>query len=316
MIRYLIKRFLVAIPTFLGITIIVFFLSNMAPGGPVDVLAANNNLSPEAYEQLKVSLGLDKPVLVRYGIWIGDFLQGDLGTSTRTNTPVSKVIGERVGASLLLTLSGLLFCLLISMPLGIMSAYKEGSAWDKAGSVVAFLGSSLPGFFISLLLVYTFAAKLGWLPATGMYTANGGHSIGDLLAHMVMPTFVLGFTMCGEFIKQIKGSMLEVLSDEHVKTARSKGLRERAVVIKHVFRNSLIPMITLISLTVPFLLGGAVVTEQVFGWPGLGSLMVLSINARDYNAIMGVTVFIAAGVLICNVILDLVYARLDPRIRN
>lgn len=316
MIRYLIKRFLVAVPTFLGITLIVFILSNMAPGNPVDVLAANNNLSPEAYEQLKVSLGLDKPVLVRYGIWIADFVQGDLGNSTRTNTPVAKVIGERMGASLLLTLSGLVFCLLISLPLGIMSAYKEGSAWDKAGSVVAFLGSSLPGFFISLLLVYFFAAKLGLLPATGMYSANGAHTLSDLLAHMIMPTFVLGFTMCGEFIKQIKGSMLEVLSDEHVKTARSKGLKERVVVIKHVFRNSLIPLITLISLTVPFLLGGAVVTEQVFGWPGLGSLMVLSINAHDYNAIMGVTVFIAAGVLICNLVLDLIYAKLDPRIRN
>ena len=316
MIRYLIKRFLVAIPTFLGITLIVFILSNMAPGSPVDVLAANNTLSEEAYEQLKVSLGLDKPVLVRYGIWLGDFFQGDMGVSTRTNTPVSKVIGERVGASLLLSVSGLVFCLLISLPLGILSAYKEGSIWDKLGSVVAFLGSSLPGFFISLLMIYVFAAKLGVLPATGMYSATGSHSIGDLLAHMIMPTFVLGFTMCGEFIKQIKGSMLEVLSDEHVKTARSKGLRERVVVMKHVFRNSLMPLITLISLTVPFLLGGAVVTEQVFGWPGLGSLMVLSINSRDYNAIMGVTVFIAAGVLICNVILDLVYAKLDPRIRN
>lgn len=316
MIRYLIKRFLIAIPTFLGITVIVFFLSNMAPGGPVDVLAANNNLTPEAYEQLKVSLGMDKPVIVRYGIWFVNFLQGDLGMSTRTNTPVIKVIGERVGASLLLTGSGLLLCLIISIPLGILSAYKEGSVWDSIGSGIAFLGSSLPGFFISLLLIYIFAAKLGWLPATGMYTATGDHSLKDLATHMIMPTFVLGFTMCGEFVKQIKGNMLEVLNDEHVKTARSKGMKERTVIIKHVFRNSLIPLVTLISLTVPFLLGGAVVTEQVFGWPGLGSLMVLSIDARDYNAIMGVTVFIAAGVLICNVLLDLVYAKLDPRIRN
>jgi peptide/nickel transport system permease protein len=313
MLKYIIKRILLAIPTFIGITVLVFVLSNMAPGSPVDVLASTNNLSEEAYEQLKVSLGLDKPVIVRYGDWLLNFVQGDLGTSTRTNTPVFGVIRERLGASLLLTVTSLLVCLLISIPLGVLSAVKQGSAWDTGANVLSFLGTSTPGFFLSLILVYFFAAKLGWLPATGMYEPNGAHTVGQLIRHMILPVFVMSFGMCGDFIKQTKGSMLEVYNNDYVKTARSKGLKNRVVIIKHVLRNALIPVVTMIALTVPFLLGGAVVTEQVFSWPGIGSLMVLSINSRDYNAIMGITVFIAAGVLICNLVLDLLYAKLDPR---
>lgn len=313
MIKYVLKRILLAIPTFIGITVLVFVLSNMAPGSPADVLASNMSLSEEGYQQLKESLGLDKPVIVRYGIWLLDFVQGDLGTSTRTNSPVFGVIKERLPASLLLTLTSLVVCLLVSIPLGVLSAVKPGSAWDTVSSALSFLGTSIPGFFLSLILVYFFSAKLGWLPATGMYEPNGAHTFGQLVRHMILPVFVLSFGMLGDFIKQVKGSMLEVYNNEYVKTARSKGLKNRVVIIKHVLRNALIPVVTMISLTVPFLLGGAVVTEQVFSWPGIGSLMVLSITARDYNAIMGVTVIIAAGVLICNLVLDLVYAKLDPR---
>ena len=313
MIKYILKRILLAIPTFFGITALVFVLSNLAPGSPADVLASSVSLSEEGYQQLKESLGLDKPIVVRYGIWLADFVQGDLGQSTRTNTPVFGIIKERLGASLLLTVTSLIVCLLISIPLGVMSAVKQSSGWDTFSSVLSFLGTSIPGFFLSLILVYFFAAKLGWLPATGMYEPNGAHTFGQLVRHMIMPVFVLSFGMCGDFIKQTKGSMLEVINNDYVKTARSKGLKNRIVVIKHVLRNALIPVVTMVSLTVPFLLGGAVVTEQVFSWPGIGSLMVLSITARDYNAIMGVTVVIAAGVLICNLVLDLVYAKLDPR---
>ena len=297
MIKYILKRILLAIPTFIGITALVFVLSNLAPGSPADVLASSVSLSEEGYQQLKESLGLDKPIVVRYGIWLAVF----------------GIIKERLGASLLLTVTSLIVCLLISIPLGVMSAVKQSSGWDTFSSVLSFLGTSIPGFFLSLILVYFFAAKLGWLPATGMYEPNGAHTFGQLVRHMIMPVFVLSFGMCGDFIKQTKGSMLEVINNDYVKTARSKGLKNRIVVIKHVLRNALIPVVTMVSLTVPFLLGGAVVTEQVFSWPGIGSLMVLSITARDYNAIMGVTVVIAAGVLICNLVLDLVYAKLDPR---
>lgn len=313
MIKYIIKRFLLAIPTFIGITVLVFVLSNLAPGSPADVLASSVNLSEEAYEQLEKSLGLDKPIIVRYGIWLLDFVQGDLGTSTRTNTPVFGIIKERLGPSLMLTVTSLIVCLLVSIPLGVMSAVKQSSGWDTTSNVLSFLGTSIPGFFLSLILVYFFAARLGWLPATGMYEPNGAHTFGQLVRHMILPVFVLSFGMLGDFIKQTKGSMLEVINNDYVKTARSKGLKGRVVVIKHVLRNALIPVVTMVSLTVPFLLGGAVVTEQVFSWPGIGSLMVLSITARDYNSIMGVTVVIAAGVLICNLVLDLVYAKLDPR---
>jgi len=312
--KYLVKRILLAIPTFLGITIMIFFLANLAPGGPLDVLASEASMSEEAFEQLKIAMGLDKPIIVRYGIWLGNFVRGDLGTSTRTYKPVAEIIGQRLGPSLVLTVTSLLFCLILSIPLGIMAASRPGSKWDTVSSGIAFMGTSLPTFFIALILVYVFAAKLGWLPATGMYDINGPRTLGSLARHLIMPAFILGFSMCGQFIKQTRGSLLEVFNEEYVKTARAKGLREHVVIIKHVFRNGLIPIVTMISLTVPGLLGGAVITETIFSWPGVGSLMVQSINMRDYNTIMGVTALVAAGVLIINIIIDFVYARLDPRI--
>ena len=315
MVRFILKRFLLAVPVFLGITVLVFVLANMAPGNPAEIVAASaDSMTEEALEQLKESMGLDKPVIVRYVIWLLDLLHGDLGQSTRTTQPVLNLIGERIGPSLILTLSSLVVAVVISIPLGVLAAYKPGSVLDHASSFLAFFGSSTPSFFISLVLIYFFAVKWKALPSMGMYNSGEQPNMLSLVRHLLLPMSVLVFRMIGNLIKQTKGSILEILNEDYVKTARSKGLLEYKVIIRHALRNALVPVITSIGLLVPFLIGGAVITEQIFGWPGMGSLMVESIHARDYNAIMGVTVVISGTVLIVNIFLDVVYSILDPRI--
>ncbi len=314
MLKYILKRLLQAIPTFLIITIAVFVLSNAAPGSPVDLIKAAGDLTPEAEQELRVQLGLDKPVAVRYLIWLGDMLHGDFGTSTRTNQPVWSLVQERIGPTLVLTLTSLVCSLLIAIPLGIMASLRPYSIWDTVSSFLAFLGASTPNFFVALVALYIFAVKLGLLPSMGMYSSNGG-GLGDLALHLVLPVSITVIRMMGTYIKQTRGSMLDVMNEEYVKTARAKGLGEGTVVIKHILRNALIPIVSCIGLNIPYLVGGSTVTEQIFGWPGMGSLLVLSINQRDYNVIMAITVLIAAAVLVVNLLIDLLYAYLDPKIR-
>lgn len=292
----------------------VFILSNMAPGSPADVMASSGNLTNEAYEELKVSLGLDKPVIVRYFYWLLDLAKGDLGKSTNSNQAVSRLIGQRIGPSLILTGTAILLSILISIPLGVLAAYKPYSVWDNISSAISFVGVSAPNFFVSLVLIYIFAVKLRILPAQGMYY-NSDKSLWALTLHLLLPSLVLSIQLLGSFVKQTRGSVLEVLNEEYIKTARSKGILEIAVVVKHALRNALIPIVTTIGMTVPFLIGGAVITEQIFSWPGIGSLMVMSVNTRDYNTIMGVTVMVSISVLAVNILLDIIYTYLDPRIK-
>ncbi len=315
MLKYLIKRIISAVPIFLGITVIVYVLMNMAPGSALDVMAASADaaMSEAQLEALKVSLGLDKPVLVRYVIWLSELVHGDWGTSYRTTQDVFLMISQRVLPSLLLMGTGLLLAILIALPLGIMAAYKPYSRWDSVSSVVALLGTTLPGFFISLLGVYLFAVRLGWLPASGMYTV-GKQTIGDYIHHLILPASVIALGSMGNLIKQTRGACMEVFGEDFMKTARSKGIGEFAVVLRHGFRNSLIPVVTTICLQLPMLIGGATITEQIFAWPGMGSLMISSINSRDYPVVMGVAVLIAVTVLTVNIILDILYGLLDPRV--
>lgn len=315
MAKYILKRIMQAIPTFLIITAVVFFLSNMAPGSPLDMIKAGGELTKEAEEALRVQYGLDKPVAVRYFTWLLAVLQGDFGISTRTQQPVWNLISERIIPTLILSLSSLAVSLLIAIPIGVMAAVKPYSIWDNISSFLSFVGVAAPNFFIALILVYVFAVKLGVLPAMGMYSGNKNNNLWDLIRHLVLPCFVMVIQILGNFVKQTRGSMLDVLNEEYVKTARSKGLAEGTVTVKHILRNAWIPIVASIGMTVPLLAGGATVTEQVFGWPGMGSLLILSISQRDYNTIMGITILIAAAVLIANLLIDLVYAYLDPRIR-
>ena len=315
MCRYILKRLLYAIPVFLGITFVIYTLINLAPGGPLSVLAASGEMSLSDLEALKISMGLDKPIVIRYFIWLGDLLHGDFGISYRTSQEVSLMISQRIMPSLMLTGTGILAAMLVGVPLGIISAYKPNSVWDHISTFISFIGASVPNFFLSLLLIYVLAVKLKWFPTSGMQSSGMSGNLLDLLHHLALPAFVCGIQPIGNYIKQTRSSVLEVLNEEYIKTARSKGLTNVVIVLKHAFRNALIPIVTTISLSIPFLIGGAVVTEQIFAWPGIGSLMITAITSRDYPVIMGVAVLICGVVLVANLILDLIYAALDPRIK-
>ena len=315
MFRYILKRLLYAIPVFLGITFVIYTLINLAPGGPLSVLAASGEMSLSDLEALKISMGLDKPIVIRYFIWLGDLLHGDFGISYRTSQEVSLMISQRIMPSLMLTGTGILAAMLVGVPLGIISAYKPNSVWDHISTFISFIGASVPNFFLSLLLIYVLAVKLKWFPTSGMQSSGMSGNLLDLLHHLALPAFVCGIQPIGNYIKQTRSSVLEVLNEEYIKTARSKGLTNVVIVLKHAFRNALIPIVTTISLSIPFLIGGAVVTEQIFAWPGIGSLMITAITSRDYPVIMGVAVLICGVVLVANPILDLIYAALDPRIK-
>lgn len=314
MLKYLIKRLLTIIPIFFGITAIIYVLLNMAPGSALDVLASSEaNVDPQQLEALKISLGLDKPVWVRYLLWLKEILGGDFGTSYYNGQNVMKAISQRIGPSILLTGTGVALAILIALPLGIMAAYKPYSAWDKVSNFFALSGAVLPNFFLSLVLVYVLALKLKLLPSMGMHTGTDT-SLSDLIHHLILPAFVICFGTMGTIIKQTRGACLEVFNEEYMKTARSKGISEARVVISHGFRNALIPVVTTVMLQIPHIIGGSTITEQIFGWPGVGSQMISSINNRDYPMVMGIAVLLALTVLATNVLLDIVYGLVDPRI--
>lgn len=312
--KYITKRILVAIPVFFGITLLVFILSNMAPGSPLSLLAAATDMTQEQLDAYRAYLGLDKPMLVRYGIWLLNFIQGDLGVSSSTNRPVFDMIAERAGATLTLTLSALVLALLVGIPLGMNAARKPHSFWNTLSNAVAFLGSSVPNFFLALICIYLFAVKVGLLPASGMYTSTTVKATGDLLKHLIMPASLIALSIVGNFIKQAKGSALEVLDEDYVRTARAKGIGARRTMWRHVFRNSMTPIVTEISTGIPFLVAGSVTIERIFSWPGIGSLMLTAINGRDYNVITGITAMVAVIVLTTNLLLDIAYVWLDPRV--
>jgi len=313
--KYIFSRLLIAIPTFLGITLLVYFLSSLAPGSPLELLFNDSSASIEVMQEMEARLGLDQPVFVQYFRWLGEIVKGNFGNSYRTGKTVWSCISERIGPSLLLTLSSLFLSILIAIPLGVMSAYKPYSRWDYFSSGLSFVGAATPNFFAGLVLIYLFSVKINIFPSSGMYGNSSSYAFSDLLHHMILPTFVLSLQQVGGLIRQTRGSVIEVLQDDYIRTARSKGCLEPRVLFRHALRNSMAPVVTRIGNMIPFLVGGAVVTEQLFSWPGVGSLMVLSINSRDYPVIMGITVMVSIAVLLGNLIIDLIYSILDPRIR-
>ncbi len=316
MINYLAKRLFLGIITFFGITVLVYLLSTLATGSPLDALLAEPGISAEEIARRAEQLGLDKPFYVQYYHWLLSLLKGDLGYSYRTFQKVGDMIKERIGPSLLLTGTSILIAYLIAIPLGILSSIKPYSAQDYGCTGFALLTAATPGFFMAIILIYFFSVKLGILPMGGMYDSTGNKTFGMIIKHLIMPACVLALTQIGSTMRYVRGSMLEVLNEEYVRTARAKGLKEFLVVLRHAYRNAMIPTVTNFGLSIPFLIGGAVVTEQVFSWPGIGNLMVMSISYRDYPTIMGITVIISVGVLLGNIIVDLIYGILDPKIRN
>ncbi|MGN8895574.1 ABC transporter permease [Flavonifractor sp. HCP28S3_F3] len=312
--RYIRRRLITAIPVFFGITLLVFLMVNLAPGTITDLMGEGASSGADK-AALEASLGLDRPLPVRYAMWLGDLLQGDLGQSYFYDRPVSRLIAQRVGPSLLLTGTGVLLAVVMAIPLGILAAWKPRSFWDRLASVLSLISYSVPGFFLCLAGIAIFAVTLGWLPTHGMYTAGIFTSLPDLLRHLILPAGVVCVSSLGELVKQTRAACLEALGQDYIVTARAKGLTEGAVMVRHAFRGSLVPVLTTILSHIPHILGGSVVVEQIFGWPGMGSLLFSGISQRDYPVVMGVTVVVALAVLLTNLLLDLVYGLADPRVR-
>ena len=283
-------------------------------GSPLEMLQGAR-VSQEALAARSEALGLNKPFYVQYLIWLGQLLQGNLGYSIRTYEPVSEMIGSRIGPTLLLMGVSLIVSLLLSVPAGIYSALHQYSKGDYGVVTASFLGSSIPGFFLSLLLVYLFTMKLGILPSSGMTTLGTEGGAADVAAHMVMPVLALSVSMAGTNLRYIRSAMLEILGQEYLRTAKAKGIGLRRVIGKHALRNALVPIVTVIGMQIPVLFGGAVIVEQLFSWPGLGLMTMSAILERDYPVIMGVCLLSAVVVLAANLVTDLLYAAADPSIR-
>ena len=315
MAKYLVRRLLLCLVTFIGITVIVYFMASLAPGSPLDAMLAEPGMSLEEQERLAAQWGLDKPVVVQYFSWFGQMIQGNLGYSYRTSQKVTGMVLDALGPTVLLTFSSLFLAYLIAIPIGIRSARKPYSAGDYAATTCALVANALPGFFTGMVAIYIFSVKLKWLPMSGMYTSSATATVWEVLRHLILPASCLAIQQLGSVMRHVRSNMLDILSEDYVRTARAKGLAEKRVVGLHALRNSMIPIVTLFSTSIPFLIGGAVVTESIFSWPGLGSLMVTSIQGRDYPVIMGISVVIAIAVLVGNLLVDLIYGLLDPRVR-
>lgn len=313
MLKYILKKLLMALPVLLGITILDFALMSLA-GSPVDMMTGPR-MSQEAIALRAAEWGLDQPVWKQYLGWLGDVLQGNLGYSYESYEPVTKIIGEKIGPTLLLMGSSLLLGLLIAIPAGVYSAIHRYKKRDYAVVTTSFFLSSVPGFFLALILVYVFHVTLGWLPSSGMTTPNTGGDAADILRHMVMPVTVLAAGVAGGNIRYVRSAVLEILEMDYVRTAKAKGLGRRLVVGRHVWRNALLSIVTVVGMQLPTLLGGAVIVEQVFSWPGLGLETFSAITSRDYPVVMGVCLLSAAVVLLANLVTDIIYALVDPTIR-
>jgi peptide/nickel transport system permease protein len=309
--KYITRRLLVNILLFFAITFLVYALSLLSPGSPEEQYRTSNS-TPEDLMRIRVYLGLDKPIHVQYFRWLVRMFHGNLGNSFRVNGPVIVLISQAMGPTLLLAALSLLTATAVALPLGALSAYKPYSVIDHIASAISYTGIAVPGFFIGLVLIYIFSVKLSLLPTSGMYNRDGT----GLLRHMILPVSVVSFGLIGIFLKQTRSSMLEVFNEEYIKMARAKGLPEFQVVMGYVVRNAAIPVVTSIGLSIPVLISGAVIVEQLFSLPGLGKLMMQSILFRDYPVVMAIAVFISLVVLGLNLILDIIYGILDPRIRQ
>lgn len=314
--RYILRRFAIAIPMLVAISLVTFVVINLAPGDPVTAM-----INPQAQlregdlERMREQLGLNRPIPVRYALWLGQLVRGNFGYGLHSGKPVLKLIGERVLATLELVGAALLIATVIGTLLGVLAALRQYSFWDYLLSILSLFGLSIPGFFFALVALYIFAAQFQVLPASGMSSVTGGFSLGDNLRHLILPAGVLSIELIATNTRYARTAMLEVLKSEYVRTARAKGLSELTVVGTHAFRNALLPLITITSLRLPWLLGGAVVIEFMFTWPGLGLLAIDAIGNRDYPTLMGLTFFIAVAVMASNLIADILYAFADPRIR-
>ncbi len=305
MLTYLARRLLAVIPVLFGVTLAVFSMLFLVPGDPVKIMLAEFVTTPDQVAQMRAQLHLDEPILKQYGRFVGNALRGDLGTSIRSRRAVATEIGENVGSTAQLALASMAVAVAIGVPLGLMAALLRNSWFDAGSMIVALLGVSMPSFWLGLLMIVAFSLHLGWFPATG----------GGDLWHLVLPSVTLGMIASAIIARLTRSSMLEVLGQDYVRTARAKGLAWWGVVVRHALKNALIPVITIFGLQFGNLLAGAVIVETVFSRPGLGRLIVGGILAKDFPLVQGTVLFVAAAYVMINVLVDIAYAFVDPRIR-
>lgn len=304
MIRHIFHRLLLTLPALWLVLTMVFLLIHIVPGDPVEQMLGEG-AAPGQVEQLRHTLGLDRPLLAQYGRYIGQILQGDLGRSFKFQEPVRRIIFERYPATLELAFLALLVCASIAIPAGVLAAYRRGSPGDRAVSVFTLLGLAVPNFALGPLLITLFSIQLGWLPVSG----RGGP------LNYILPAATLGAALAAILTRMVRGAMLEELSSDYVRTARAKGLSASAILVRHALRNALIPIITILGLQFGTLLAGTIVTETIFSWPGIGRLTVLAISSRDYPLLQGCILVIALSYVLVNLLTDVLYALIDPRVR-
>jgi peptide/nickel transport system permease protein len=314
--QYLIRRLLLVVPAMLGISVVLFTVLAMAPGDPFEELASNPAVPPEVRAALRASFGLDDPVYLRYLHWLTAMLQGDWGFSFVSRMNVDTLILQRLPTTLIVIGSAQVLAILVALPVGVLAATKPYSLFDQIANTLAFVGFSLPTFFTGLLLILIFSVQLDWLPFVyrADINATGWRFYWEHIRQSIMPVAVLGLFQGASLVRYVRSSVLDVIRLDYVTTARSKGIGERKVITKHVVRNALIPVVTLVALQMPIVFGGAIVTEQIFRVPGIGSLLISAMQANDTPVVMAVTFVFATLVILCNLIADILYGWLDPRI--
>ena len=316
---YILRRLVIFIPMVLGITLITFAFATLTPGDPVDAmvpLQLQMELHPDDLERLREKLGLNKPIIVRYFIWLGQLAQGDFGYSLRTNRPVLWEIGQRILPTLELTSTSFVLSTVFGLLFGVIAAIRQYSVYDYALSILSLLGLSIPTFFFALGALFIFASYWEIFPVRGMSSLDGNFTVWDNIYHLILPATVLSIDSTSGNTRYARTAMLEVMNSDYITTARAKGLSEYVVIARHAFRNTLLPIITITTLRLPFLFGGAVIIEAMFSWPGMGMISIQAMRQRDYPLLMGLTFFIGLLILSANLIADILYAYADPRIRE
>ena len=317
MLNYIFRRLLISIPVLIGITVIVFGMLQVAPGDPVAGMIdpTIGNFDSERIATEREKLGLDQPLPVQYWFWLGRVVRGDLGYSLITQQPVTEMIMERLWPTLKLTISALVLSTVVGIGIGIISAVKQYSLLDYTATFFSFVAVSLPGFFLALAMIYLFALQLNWLPTSGMGTLGQEASWWDSVQYMIMPVAILGIGSAAPLVRYARSSMLEILNEDFMMLARAKGVREWLAIIWHAFPNALIPLITVVGLRLPILFAGSVIVEQIFHWQGLGTLNIWAVLNQDYTVLMGLELIYAILVLGANLLTDIAYAVVDPRIK-
>lgn len=312
MTAYIVRRLLAVVPVMVTVAVFVFFLVRLAPGDPAAIIAGED-ATEEAIEAVRAKLGLDRPMLEQFVIWVGRLLQGDLGMSIFSNLPVSHLIAQRLEPTVALTLSTLLVAICLAVPIGVVAAWKARKLADRVVMIFAVLGFALPGFLVAYVLIYLFAVKLNWLPVQGYRPLSEG--FWPFVEGLILPSVTLGTTYMALIARITRASMLEVLSQDYIRTANSKGLATKRVLLLHALKNAGVPIVTVIGIGIALLISGVVITETVFNIPGLGRLTVDAVLKRDYPIVQGLILVFAAAKVIVNLLIDISYVFLDPRIR-